>query len=258
MVLPHIPPVIARLRVKPDEPTEGPPAIDGPRPQGSRRPHTDMTVAAVRRLVETTGLSYREIGAKVGIPASNITGWKRDGGWQRPPHAPRHKDMIPTARAGRRLKLRRLAERLRALAERAVRELEEAPHVDLESLMQALQLLKMARLEVIGGYIRRKSLSFKETGYDRLSREDAVRVALKELHRGGVDIGRAPQEALDLVIDANLPVGRDQTIPRARRQRICWNISRAGRSGFQDVIAGLAPAIHLLSQQNGCADQVRA
>lgn len=163
MVLPRVP-ALTRLRVKPDEPAEGPPAIDGHRPPGLRRMHSDLTVAKVRHLVENTGLSYREIGEKVGIPHSNITGWKRDHGWQRPPHAPRHKDTIPTARAGRRLKLRKLAERLRALAERAVRELEEAPHVDVETLMRALQVLKMARLEVIGGYRRRKSLSLAETG----------------------------------------------------------------------------------------------
>lgn len=178
-----------------------------------------MMVARVRHLVETTALSYREIGEKVGIPHSNITGWKRDHGWQRPPHAPRHKDMIPTARAGRRQKLRRLAERLRALAERAVRELEEAPQVELETLMRALQVLKMARLEVIGGYRRRGSLGRAETGHDWRSREDAIRGALKELHRGGVDIDHAPQEALDLVIDANLPVEEDHPALRPRGAR---------------------------------------
>jgi hypothetical protein len=220
MVLPRIP-ALTRLRVKPDEPTEGPPAIDGHRPPGLRRMHSDTTVAAVRHLVETTGLSYREIGEKVGIPHSNITGWKRDHGWQRPPHAPRAKDMIPTARAGRRLKLRKLAERLRALAERAVRELEDAPQVDVEALMRALQVLRMARLEVIGGYRRRKSLGLAETGRDRLSRDEAIRAALKELHRGGVDIARAPQEALDLVIDANMPVEENHPAlrPRGARRR---------------------------------------
>jgi hypothetical protein len=148
----------------------------------------------VRHLVETTGLSYREIGEKVGIPHSNITGWKRDHGWQRPPHAPRHKDMIPTARAGRRLKLRKLAERLRALAERAVRELEDAPQVDVEALMRALQVLRMARLEVIGGCRRRKSLGLAETGHEWRSRDEAIRAALKAMRRGGVDIDRAPQD----------------------------------------------------------------
>lgn len=219
MVLPHISPAITRLRIKPDEPTEGPPAIDGPRPPGLRRMYSDLTIAKVRHLVETTGLSYREIGEKVGIPHSNITNWKRDYGWQRPPHAPRHKDMIPTARAGRRLKLRRLAEQLRALAERAVRELEEAPQVDIDALMRALQLLKMARLEVIGGYRRRSTFGVSETGHYRISRDEAIRTALKELHRGGVDIDRAPQEALDLVIDANLPVEEDHPALRERGAR---------------------------------------
>ncbi len=48
MVLPRIPPVITRLRVQPDEPTEGPPAIEGYRPPGKRRMHSDLTVAKVR------------------------------------------------------------------------------------------------------------------------------------------------------------------------------------------------------------------
>jgi hypothetical protein len=147
MVLPHIPPALTRLRVKPDDPTEGPPAIVGRRKRG---PHTDATVEAVRRLIVGTTLSYREIALKTGVAKPNITNWVRDGGWQRPPFAPRANDMMPTARAGRRLKLRRLAERLRALAERMVRELEDTPGVDLDKLMQALQVVKMARIEAMG------------------------------------------------------------------------------------------------------------
>jgi hypothetical protein len=58
--------------------------------------------------------------------------------------------MVPDWRAGRRLKLRKLATRLEALAGRHVRELEEAPRVDVETLMQALQVLKMARLQAMG------------------------------------------------------------------------------------------------------------
>jgi hypothetical protein len=153
------------------------------------------------------------------VAKPNITNWVRDGGWQRPPFAPRANDMMPTARAGRRLKLRRLAERLRALAERAVQELEASPRVDVDALMQALQVLKMARLEVIGGYRRRKSLGLAETGRARLSRDEAIRAALKDLHRGGVDIDRAPREALDLVIDANMPVEEDHPALKERRTR---------------------------------------
>ncbi|MGX9392771.1 hypothetical protein ACWX0K_19285 [Nitrobacteraceae bacterium UC4446_H13] len=221
MILPHIPPALTRLRVKPDEPTEGPPAIDGYRPPGQRRMHSDLTVAKVRHLVETTGLSYREIGLKVGIPHSNITGWKRDFGWQRPLNAPRPWDMIPTARQGRRQKLRKLAERLRALAERMIHELEETPGVDLDKLMQALQVVKMARLEAIGRRGRFRSPGRGMTGFEWASREQAIRGALKDMRRAGVDIDRAPQEALDLVIDANLPVEEDHPAlrPRGARQR---------------------------------------
>ena len=218
MVLPHIPPAITRLRVNPDEPTEGPPAIVGPR-RNSRRPHTDATVEAVRRLIVGTTLSYREIALKTGVAKPNITNWVRDGGWQRPPFAPRANDMMPTARAGRRLKLRRLAERLRALAERMVRELEDTPGVDLDKLMQALQVVKMARIEAMGRRGRFRSPGRGMTGYEWRSREDAIRGALRELHRGDVDINHAPQEALDLVIDANLPVERDHPALRERGAR---------------------------------------
>ena len=219
MVLPHIPPVLTRLRVEPDEPTEGPSAIAGPRPPGQRRVHTDLTVARVRHLVETTGLSYRQIGLKVGIPHSNITNWKRDFGWQRPLHAPRPWDMIPTARHGRRQKLRTLAERLRALAERMIQELEATPGVDLDKLMQALQVIKMARLEAMGRRGRFRSPGRGMTGFEWASREEAIRGALKEMNHGGVDIDRAPQEALDLVIDANLPVEEDHPALRERGAR---------------------------------------
>ena len=85
--------------------------------------------------------------------------------------------------------------------------------------MQALQVLKMARLEAQGRRGRRKLLSRAETGHDRRLRDEAVRAALKDLHRGGVDIARAPQEALDLVIDANLPVEEDHPALRERGKR---------------------------------------
>jgi hypothetical protein len=146
MILPHIPPVIVRLRVTPDEPAEGPPAIVGARPQGSRRPHTDAAVAKVRHLIEHTALTYDEIAAKTGVGPASISRWSRDGAWARPLSAPRATDRMPTARASQKLKLRRLAERLRMLAERYLRELEQTPGVDLDKLVQALEVVKMARL----------------------------------------------------------------------------------------------------------------
>jgi hypothetical protein len=68
----------------------------------------------------------------------------------------------------------------------------------------------MARAAAIGNK-RRGLRPFGEprTGRQVLTEDEAIRTALKEMRRGGVDIDRAPQEALDLVIDANLPVEED-------------------------------------------------
>jgi len=133
---------IVRLGVRPDEED----VFAGARPRGSRRPHSDARVAAVRRLIEQTALTYSEIAAKTGVGRASICRWTRDGGWQRPPLAPRATDRVPTARASARLKRRTLAARLSALAERHIRELEESPLVDPDRLAEALELLKMARL----------------------------------------------------------------------------------------------------------------
>lgn len=56
-------PAVVRLQVQPDKPG----AIVAPRPRGSRRPHKDATVAAVRRLIEKTTLTYAEIAAQTGV-----------------------------------------------------------------------------------------------------------------------------------------------------------------------------------------------
>lgn len=197
---------IVRLRVKPLDPA----AVDGPRPPGprgetSRRPHTDAKVAAVRHLIEQTTLTYSEIAARTNVGRASICRWTRDFGWQRPAFAPRATDTIPRPRALQKRKLRMLAERLRALAERHVRELEDAPRVDVDKLIQALQVLKMARLEAMGRRRRRRFVGLTETGAQWQARDDAIRTALKEMRRGGVDPDRAPQEALDLVLDAHAP-----------------------------------------------------
>ena len=51
-------------------------------PRGSRRPHTDGKVAAVRRLVETTLFAYGEISARTGVGRASICRWTRDGAWE--------------------------------------------------------------------------------------------------------------------------------------------------------------------------------
>src|SRR3954471_17889641 len=172
---------IVRLRVTPDDPEPRPPAIAGQRPCRAR-PHTGATVARVRQLFEHTDLTYAEIAAQTGVTPGIITHWKRDGGWRRPAYAPRATESVPDWRAGRKLKLRKLAVRLHAQAERCVRELEAAPESDVETLMQALQVRKLARLEAMGrrgrGGIRSGPAV---TGAWRHARDEAIRTALSEM-----------------------------------------------------------------------------
>ena len=137
---PH--PPIVRLRARPDH--DEPNALVGR--GGPRRPHTDATFAAVRRLIEETTLSYKQIRRRTGVSHATICRWATDGGWKRPPFAPRRTDAIPTARASASLKRRTLAARLDALARRHIRELEASACVDPDKLGEALELLKMARL----------------------------------------------------------------------------------------------------------------
>jgi hypothetical protein len=211
-------PEIRRVRVLPEEPD----AMVGPRPKGSRRPHSDARVASVRHLIEQTELTYSEIAARTGVGRASICRWTRDGGWRRPLFAPRATDTVPRPRAGQKLKLRLLAERLRALAERYVRELEEAPRVDVDKLVEALQVVKMARLEAMGRRRRRRLVGETYTGAQMIARDQAIRTALNEMRGGGVDIDRAPKEALDLLINARTPPVDDDhpaLHPRGWRRR---------------------------------------
>ncbi|HXO68127.1 MAG TPA: hypothetical protein VN838_04115 [Bradyrhizobium sp.] len=172
---------IIRLRVTPDEPAEAPPAITAQRAPGKGRPHTGATVARVRYLFEHTDLTYAEIAAQTGVTLGTITRWKRHHRWRRPAYAPRATDSVPDWRAGRRLKLRKLAVRLRVQAERCVRDLEAQPETDVETLMRALQALKVVRLEAMG---RRGRGGFRTgpavTAAWTLARDEAVRTALTE------------------------------------------------------------------------------
>jgi uncharacterized protein YerC len=205
-------PIVRLGGVTPDKPADGPPVIMQARRPGSRRPHTDMTYAGVRELIEHTALTYEQIKAKTGIDTSTISCWARDGGWVRPLEAPRSSDRMPTFRALRRLKLRKLAGRLQMLTEHYVRQLEETPGVDLDRLIQALQVLRMARLEAMGNRRRGPWPGESRTGAWAMSREQAIRAVLKEMRRGGVDIDRAPKAALELLIDAKVPMEDDPAL----------------------------------------------
>ncbi|RYX98382.1 MAG: hypothetical protein EON84_04430 [Bradyrhizobiaceae bacterium] len=104
----------------------------------------------MRRFIEQTTLSHQQIAARTGVSKHSVMRWARDGGWQRHPLAPIASEKVPGARAGRRLKLRVLRDKLQALAERCVTELWNSPTVDLDRLLQAMQVVKMARLETMG------------------------------------------------------------------------------------------------------------
>ncbi|HEY5850822.1 MAG TPA: hypothetical protein VIT62_08685 [Lysobacter sp.] len=100
----------------------------------------------MRHLIETTLMTYAQIAARTGVPPASICRWAQNGKWVRPLFAPRATDTVPRWRASAKLRRRTLAARLHALAERAVRELEASPRVDLAQLREALEVLKMTKL----------------------------------------------------------------------------------------------------------------
>jgi len=193
---------IGALRPDPDDPAAVLVRAPG-RGNGRGQPHTDATVAKVRRLVEQSTLSLRAITARTGVSHSCISHWARDQGWKRPPFAPRASDLIPTPRASAALKRRTLARRLDALAERHIRELEEAGCVDPQKLGEALELLKMAKLAV-------RHRPRRKPG--EILPEQASR-PMGQLIVGGVDLSRAPRAAVEDFL-ANREPPRETTGPR--------------------------------------------
>ncbi|MEA2975685.1 MAG: hypothetical protein QOF19_1205 [Alphaproteobacteria bacterium] len=228
MRLPFSSPSILRLGVRPEEPF----AVVGPRRRGSRRPHADATVAAVRRLIEQSVLTYSEIAAKTGVAPASICRWTRDGGWKRPAFAPRATDTVPSARASAKLKSRKLAARLFALADRYVRELEATPGVDLDKLGEALELVKMARLAAMGRRRRRRDTVVEQGMAIRQSAppREAMR-PIAQLCAGDVDLHRAPRPAVDDFLENRDPprqeLAHDEHGPRRRGRRSMRNEQHA-------------------------------
>jgi hypothetical protein len=198
-------PPIVRLGVRPDH--DDPNAIVGPRRGGRGRPHSDATVAAVRRLIEQTELTHRQIAARTGVSHVSVCKWRRAGGWKRPPFAPRACDTVPTARASAQLRRRSLAARLDALAERHIRELEESACVDPVKLGEALELLKMAKLAARHRPRRRPG---------EMLPEHASR-PMGQLLVGGVDFSRAPRAAVEDFLANREPPPEDARPPRSGR-----------------------------------------
>ena len=208
---------ITRLSVRPDPPSDEPAAIVSPRPRGSRRPHTDAKVAKVRRLIEETPLTYGEIAAKTGLGRASICRWTRDGQWQRPVFAPRATDTVPRERASAHLKMRTLAARLAALAERYIRELEDSASVDADKLSDSLELLKMAKLAARPK--RRRDVAEKTADATPIF-DAAPRAVMNGLRSAGVRVERAPEEALEDFIASRGPKPKRMSKRQREHQRM--------------------------------------
>jgi transcriptional regulator with XRE-family HTH domain len=180
----------------------------GGRPQqyGKGRPYSDGAVNQVRALIEGTTLTYHQIAKRTGASPASISRWMQAGEWKRPLFAPRSMLTVPTPRATAYNKHRTLSRRLAALAERYVRELEETPGVDLDKLGQALALSQMAKLAAMRRTPRRA---------DAAMWGEPMR-PIAELCTAGVDLHRAPREAVDDFLENRaLPPEKDRP-PRSR------------------------------------------
>ena len=208
------------------------PADDMPpgRGKGRGRPHRNATVATVRKLVETTPLTYPEIAARAGVTSATVCRWTRDAGWKRHLFAPRALDTVPRERAGARLKLRTLAARLLTLTDSAVRTLEETQGVDVRKLGEAVALYRMAKLATMPrkrGRYRAPPRREWDPDVERPDQRDLDKAALRpgmprglrvcaELQAAGVDLDYAPEEA---VVDYIKSAAYEEPALRPRRKR---------------------------------------
>jgi hypothetical protein len=203
---------LVRIGVRPEPAPDEPDAMIAPRPRGSRRPHTDRKVAAVRRLIEETTLTYGAIAARSRVGRASICRWTRDGSWKRPLFAPRATDTVPSSRASAKLRRRTLAARLTALAERHIGELEASACVDPDKLGEALELLKMAKSAAMGRRRRRKEVAVS----GRPPGEPMRPIA--ELCVADVDLHRAPRAAVeDFLANRAPPPVEEKPQRRGRR-----------------------------------------
>lgn len=189
------------------------------RPKGSRRPHTDAMVARVRRLIQQTTLTYGEISARTNVACASISRWTRDQGWTRPLFAPRATDTVSRERASAQLKLRTLAARLAALAERYVRELEESEGVDVDKLAEAYALYRMTKVALRPR--KREPKALRPTALTDLG-DAPVPKLLTELAEGGVDLYAAPREAVKDYIESRKYADlkqRPRRLSKRQRQR---------------------------------------
>jgi hypothetical protein len=157
----------------------------------------------------------------------------KTGEWKRPLFAPRSMASVPTPRASVRFKHRELAARLTKLADRYVRELEEAPAIDLDKLGQALELLKMARLATMRRTARRAEAAMWG---------EPMR-PIAELCAAGVDLHRAPRGAIDDFLE-NRAEPRKEDLPPRSRGRGNRRVLHDGAASSADAGAGVSEALN--------------
>ena len=118
------------------------------RGQRARKPHDPACLAKVRRLIETSALSYRAIARMTGVPRSTISRHVLEGGWIRPLGG----DAPPLSAEGeRRARRGLLVERVLRAAEQLVHQVEMNPTATPAAFTRAARVLALAqRLDRLG------------------------------------------------------------------------------------------------------------
>jgi hypothetical protein len=76
------------------------------------------------------------------------------------------------------------------------------------------------------------SATLPRTGAWTPSRDEAIRSALKAMRRGGVDIDRAPKQALELAIEATVTVEDHPALRERGKKEVGRRTPTAGGSRF--------------------------
>lgn len=110
------------------------------------RPHDKSAIAEVRRLIETSALSYRAIARITGVPRATISRHVLEGGWIRPQGGQGADDLPPlSAEAERRARRGLLAERVLRAAEHLVEQVELNPTATPAAFARAVRVLALVQ-----------------------------------------------------------------------------------------------------------------
>ncbi|TXN22347.1 hypothetical protein FV217_11020 [Methylobacterium sp. WL9] len=106
------------------------------------RPNDPAALAEVRRLIETSALSYRAIAKVTGVPRTTISRHVLERGWIRPTGG----DVPPLSAEGeRRMRRGLLAERVLRAAEDLVQRIELDPTATPAAFARAVRVLALAQ-----------------------------------------------------------------------------------------------------------------